>query len=88
MKAGKRTIFFLIWAVLAVTGCILLWRFGARYTYQHPILIAENGAYTVVVDDNERQTNLIQLDRNNRVVSRISYDRLDEDVYHMAWELF
>lgn len=87
MKARKRTLFFMIWAVLAMIGSILLWRFGARYTYQHPILIAENSQYTVVVDDNDRKTNVIRLDQNNHVTGRISYDRLEENAYHLASEV-
>lgn len=88
MKVKKSLLLLIAWLILSLLGCLFLWRHTAEYVYQHPFLISENETYTVVVDDNDRQTNVIQLDRNNRVVSRISYDRVDQTAYHLARQLF
>ena len=88
MKVKKWPLLLFIWLILSLLGCVFLWRNRAAYVYQHPILIMEDDQYTVVVDDNDQTTNVLQLDRNNRVVSRISYDRVDRTSYHMAWQIF
>lgn len=88
MKVRKAPLFFACWGILSVLCCVLLWRHAARYDYQHPFLISQNETYTVVVDDNDRQTTVLQLDRENRVVSRISQARVDQYAYHLASNLF
>lgn len=77
-----------LWIVLSIVGCWILYRYVANYNYNHPFLIAQDDTHVVVVDDNDRQTNILQLDTQNRITGKISYDRIENNRHHVAWKLF
>lgn len=88
MKAKRWFLLLVVWILSSVMGCILITQYAAKYMYQHPFLIQTNGSDTVVVDDNDQQTNILKLNDKNQVVGKISYDRLEDGAYHLAWRLF
>lgn len=84
----KRWLFLLfLWIVSSVAGCWFLHRYVANYTYHHPFLIGRDEDYVVVVDDNDEQTNILKLNEENRIVGKISYDRMEGGKHHLAWKL-